>query len=106
MHLSSKKASQSHQRDWLYHEAWDYLDSTYGNLRFVSDTIMQDTVKFYPLQHGKDVRFCDLVHLVKRCYNVLKEVVVPNNIDNSHMLSIIEQKTCPDDHKVWSRDLK
>lgn len=25
---------------------------------------------------------------------------------NSHILSIIEQKLCPDDRKVWSRDLE
>ena len=27
-------------------------------------------------------------------------------MDNSHMLSIIEQKMCVDDRKVWSRDLE
>ena len=31
---------------------------------------------------------------------------IPNDMDNSHMLSIIEQKMCPDDRKVWSRDLE
>ena len=44
--------------------------------------------------------------MVKRCYNTLKEVGVPNDMDNSHMLSIIEQKMCMDDRKVWSRDLE
>ena len=52
------------------------------------------------------MRFCDLVHLVRRSYNTLKEVGVPSDMDNSHMLSIIEQKMCPDDRKVWSRDLE
>ena len=27
-------------------------------------------------------------------------------MNNSHMLSIIEQKMCADDCKVWSRDLE
>jgi hypothetical protein len=36
----------------------------------------------------------------------LKEVGVPNDMDNSHMLSIIERKMCPCDRKVWSRDLE
>ena len=86
--------------------AWDYLYSIYGDPRFVSDTVKQDIVKFRPLQHGEDARFCDLVHLVKRCYNTLKEVGVPYDMDNSHMLSIIEQKMCADDRKVWSRHLE
>ena len=86
--------------------AWEYLDSIYGDPRFVSDTITQDIVKFRPLRDGEDARFCDLVHLVKRCYNTLKEVGLPSDMDNSHMLSIIEQKMCMDDRKVWSRDLE
>ena len=63
-------------------------------------------VKFRALQNGEDARFCDLAHLVKRCYNTLKEVGVPSDMDNSHMLSIIEQKMSTDDRKVWSRDLE
>ena len=63
-------------------------------------------VQFPALQNGKDARFCDLVHLVKRCYNTLKEVGGPGDMNNSHMLSIIEQKMCADDRKVWSRDLE
>ena len=74
-----------------YDAAWDYLDSIYGDLHFVLDTVTQDIVKFHSLQHGNDTRFCNLVHLVKHCYNTLK-VGVPNDVDNSHMLSIIEQK--------------
>ncbi|CAB4024538.1 Hypothetical predicted protein [Paramuricea clavata] len=89
-----------------YDAAWEYLDSIYGDPRFVSDTITQDIAKFKPLEEGEDVRFCDLVHLVRRSYNTLKEVGVPSDMDNSHMLSIIEQKMCPDDRKVWSRDLE
>ena len=89
-----------------YDAAWDYLDSIYGDPRFVSDTIMQDIVKFKALRDGEDARFCELVHLVKRCYNTLKEIGLPNDMDNSHMLSLIEQKMCSDDRKVWSRDLE
>jgi len=72
----------------------------------VSDTITQDIVKFRPIRDGEDARFCDLVHLVKRCYNTLKEVGLPSDMDKSHMLSIIEQKMRCDDRKVWSRELE
>ena len=89
-----------------YDAAWEYLDSIYGDARFVSDTVMQDLVKFKSLRDGEDARFCDLVHLVKRCYNTLKEIGLPSDMDNSHMLSLIEQKMCADDRKVWSRDLE
>ena len=89
-----------------YDAAWEYLDSIYGDPRYVSDTITQDIVKFRPIRDGEDARFCDLVHLVKRCYNTLKEVGLPSDMDNSHMLSIIEQKMCCDDRKVWSRELE
>ena len=89
-----------------YDAAWEYLDSIYADPRFVSDTIMQDIVKFRPIRDGEDARFCELVHLVRRCYNTLREVGLPSDLDNSHMLSIIEQKMCTDDRKVWSRDLE
>ena len=48
-----------------YNAVWEYLDSIYGDPRFVSDTITEDIVKFRPLRDGEDARFCDLVHLVK-----------------------------------------
>ncbi|XP_068687785.1 uncharacterized protein [Montipora foliosa] len=89
-----------------YDAAWEYLDSIYGDPRFVSDTVTQDIIQFKALQDGEDARFCDLVHLVKRCYNALKEVGLPSDMNNSHMLSIIEQKMCADDRKVWARDLE
>ena len=59
-----------------YDAAWEYLDSIYGDPRFLSD-IMQ----FKALQDGEDARFCDLVHLVKRSYNTLKEVGLPSDMD-------------------------
>ena len=63
-------------------------------------------MKFRPIRDGEDARFCELVHLVRRCYNTLREVGLQSDMDNSHMLSIIEQKMCVDDRKVWSRDLE
>ena len=89
-----------------YDAAWDYLEAIYGDPRFVSDTITQDIVKYRALQPGEDARFCDLVHLVKRRFNILKEVGSQNDMNNSHVLAIIEQKMCSDDRKVWSRDLE
>ena len=89
-----------------YEAAWSYLDAIYGDPRFVSDTVTQDIMKFKPLNDGEDARFCDLVHLVNRSYNTLKEVGIPSDMNNSHMLSIIEQKMCADDRKIWARDLE
>ena len=43
---------------------------------------------------------------MKRCYNTLKEVGLLSDMNNSHMLSIIERKMCADDRKVWARDLE
>ena len=76
-----------------YDAAWEYLDSIYGDPCFVSDTIMQDIVKFCALQDG-DARFCDLAHLVRRCFNTLKEVAA------------FPKKMCADDRQVWSRELE
>ncbi|CAB4012997.1 hypothetical protein AWC38_SpisGene15810, partial [Paramuricea clavata] len=42
-----------------YTAAWDYLDSVYGDPRFVSDTITQDIVRFKPLKSEEDHRFCE-----------------------------------------------
>ena len=89
-----------------YDAAWQYLDSIYGDVRHVSDTITQDISQFKALQEEEDARFCDFVHLLKRSYNTLKEVGVASDMDNSHMLSVIERKMCPSDRKIWSRDLE
>ena len=59
--------------------------------RFVSDTITQDIVKFRSLQPGEDARVCDLVHLANQSCYTLKEVGNQNDMNNNHMLSIIEQ---------------
>ena len=76
--------------------------SIYGDPRYVSDTITQDISKFKSLREGEDARFCDLVHLVKRSFNTMKEVGRPSDMDNNHMLSLTEQKMCVDDRKTWS----
>ena len=89
-----------------YDAAWEYLDSVYGDPRFVVDIITQDISKFKPIKGGEDARFCDLVHLVKRSYNTLKEVSRENGMNNNHMLAIIEQKMFLDDCKVWSHYLE
>ena len=89
-----------------YDAAWEYLDSIYGDPRFVADTVTQDIVRFRPLREGEDARFCDLVHLVQRSFNTLKEVGRPYDMDNNHMLALIEQRMCTDDRKVWARHLE
>ena len=66
----------------------------------------QKIVKFKALNDGEDARFCDLVYLVKQNYNTLKEVGLPADMDNSHMLSVIEQKMYADDRKVWARQIE
>ena len=89
-----------------YDAAWEYLEAVYGDPRFVADMITQDISKFKPMKEGEDARFCDLVHLVKRSFNTLKEVGRENDMNNNHMLAIIEQKMYADDRKVWSRHLE
>ena len=89
-----------------YDAAWSYLDSVYGDPRFVADTVTQDISKFRPLREGEDARFCDLVHLVQRSFNTLKEIGRPHDMDNNHMLALIEQRMCNDDRKVWARHLE
>jgi hypothetical protein len=89
-----------------YDGAWQYLDSIYGDPRYVSDQVTQDLSKFRPLKGGEDSRFCDLVHLVKRSFNAMKGVGKPHDMDNNHMLSLIEQKMCVEDRKVWALKLE
>ena len=60
----------------------------------MSDTIMQDIARFKALNTDEDTRFCEKVYLVKRSYDTLKEVGLSNDMDNSHVLSIIEKKMC------------
>ena len=85
--------------------AWRYLDQNYGDPRVISDTVTADLEKFKPIQMSEDHRFCDLVNLVRRSYNILKEVKRPQDIDNTHMISLIERKLNHDDLKVWARHI-
>ncbi|CAB3985756.1 Hypothetical predicted protein, partial [Paramuricea clavata] len=85
--------------------AWKYLDQNYGNPRVVSDTVTSDLEKFKIIQPGEDYRFCELVNLVRRSYNILKEVKRKQDIDNTHVISLIERKMTKDDLRVWSRHI-
>ena len=89
-----------------YKVAWDYFDSINGDPRFIADTIAQNISKFKVLQDGEDGRFCELVHLVNRSCNTLKEVGRPNDMNNNPMLALMEQKMPSDDRQVWARDLE
>ena len=85
--------------------AWKYLDVNYGDPRVVSDTVINDIEKFIVIQSGEESRFCDLVNLVRRSYNILKEVKRPQDLDNTHVISLIERKMLKDDLRVWVRHL-
>ena len=43
---------------------------------------------------------------MQRSFTTLKEVGRPNDMDNNHMLALIEQRMCTDDRKVWARQLE
>ena len=47
-----------------------------------------------------------MVHLVQRSFTTLKEVGRLHDMDNNHMLALIEQRMCTDDRKVWARHLE
>ena len=36
----------------------------------------------------------------------MKEVGTQNDLNNSHMLAVIEKKMCAEDVKVWSREIE
>ena len=65
--------------------SWKYLDQNYDNPRVVSDTVTSDLERFKVIQPGEDHRFCDLVNLVRRFYNILKEIKRKQDIDNTHV---------------------
>ena len=89
-----------------YDAAWEHLDATYGDPRFIADTVTHDISKLKPLREDEDSRFCDLAQLVRRSYNTLKEVNKQFDMDNNHMIAIIEQKLHVNDRKIWSRYLE
>ena len=84
---------------------WRYLDQNYGDPRVISNTVTADMERFKPIQPGEDHRFCDLVNLVRRSFNILKEVKRPQDVDNTHVISLIERKMTQDDLKVWARHI-
>jgi hypothetical protein len=84
---------------------WKYLDQIYGDPRVVSDVITSDLERFKPIQPGEDNHFCELVNLVRRSYNILKEIKRPQDIDNTHVISLIERKLTKDDQKIWARSI-
>ena len=63
---------------------WNYLDQIYGDPRVVSYVVTADLEQFKAIQPGEDHRFCELVNLVRRSYNILKEV--KQDIDNTHVI--------------------
>ena len=85
--------------------AWNYLDQNYGDPRVISDLVTADLERFKAIQPGEDHRFCELVNLVRRSYNILKEVKRPQDIDNTHVISLIERKMPKDDLRVWARHI-
>ena len=85
--------------------AWKYLDQNYGDPRVVSDTVTLDLERFKSIQPGEENRFCQLVNLVRRSYNILKEIKRPQDMDNTHVMSLIERKMSEDDLRVWARHL-
>lgn len=56
-----------------------------------------------PLQETEDGRFCDFVQLVRRCFNLLKEVGKTQDMDNNYVIALLEQKLCPPDKRLWVR---
>ena len=67
-------------------------EQNYDNPRFVSGVVTSDIEQFKAVQTGEDLLFCDLVNLVRRSYIILKEVKRPQDIDNTHVTSLIECK--------------
>ena len=60
----------------------------------------QSPKTFRPLKDREDSRFCELVHLVMRSFNTFKDVGRPHDMENNHMLALIEQRMCLDDRKI------
>ena len=85
MHLSSRTPSWSYQRDWLW--LWCGLGLLGLHLWRSMLIVTREIVQFRLLQHGEDAWFCNLVHLVKCCYNTLKEVGVPQDMDNTEQIN-------------------
>ena len=89
-----------------YAACWDYLDMYYGDPKVISDAVAQDLTRFKALTDGEDGRFCEFSQLVRRSFNILKQVGKEADMNNNHMLALIEKKMTPDDRKVFTRMLQ
>ena len=86
--------------------AWKYLNENYVNPRLVLGTVTSDLERFRVIQPVEDHRFFDHVNLVvRRSYNILKEVKRKHDIHNTHVISLIERKMTKDVLRVWARHL-
>ena len=83
--------------------AWKYLDQNYGDARIDTDTVMADLEGFKANLPGDDRRFCYLVNLVRLSYKILKEVKRPQDMDNTHVISLVEGRMTKDGLRVWAR---
>ena len=86
--------------------AWAYLESIYGDPKFVADVVTSDISSFRSLREADDKGFYDFVPLIKRSFNTLKEGGHPNDMNNNHMLAVVEPKICSSNRKVWVRHRK
>ena len=86
-----------------YDAAWEQLDIIYGDARNIADAVINDITKFKNLKDGEDTRFIELAGLVRRSYSTLKEVGKEEDMNNSHMLALIERKLTNEDRKIWLR---
>ncbi|XP_030846943.1 uncharacterized protein LOC105438616 [Strongylocentrotus purpuratus] len=86
-----------------YEAAWRQLDLHYGDPRMVADVVVNDISKMKPLKPEEDDRFCSFVNLIRRSFNSLNEIGRANDMNNNHMLALIERKMCIDDRRMWFR---
>ncbi|XP_041463438.1 uncharacterized protein LOC121414350 [Lytechinus variegatus] len=86
-----------------YDAAWKQLDLLYGDPRMIADVIVNDLSKIKGLKNGEDERFVNFVNLVRRSYNSLNEIGRGSDMNNSHMLALIERKMCVEDRRLWFR---
>ena len=89
-----------------YRATWRYLDAVYGDPKSIADAVAQDISKFKPLKDEEDSQFCELYHLIHRSYSLLKQAGRENDMNNNHVLAMIEQKLHIIDRKVWFRYLE
>lgn len=86
-----------------YEAARRQLNLHYSDPRIVADVVVNDISKMKPLKPEEDERFCIFVNLVRRSFNSLNEIERANDMNNNHMLALIERKMCIDDRRMWFR---